>query len=88
VRYVYCEPVKSDSGTVVVMMENELVKENDVVSELDAVLELEDDVDSSPVEDSVLCCALAPSAAKHCNQINGRRMVMVIGMERQIGARC
>lgn len=50
--------------------ENELVKANDVVSELDCVLELEEAVDSVPVEESVLCCALTPSAAKHCNHIN------------------
>jgi hypothetical protein len=58
------------------MMENELVKANDVVAELDSVLELEDDVDGLPVEESVLCCALAPSAAKHCSHINARRMAL------------
>jgi hypothetical protein len=84
---VYCEPVKSDSGTDVVMMENELVKANDVVAELDSVLELEDEVDSVPVEEPVLCCALAPSAAKHCNHINERCMAM--GMWRVVqGAGC
>jgi hypothetical protein len=71
------------------MMENELVKENDVVSELDAVLELDDAVDSAPVEDSVLCCALAPSAAKHCNHINGRRMAVIKRTERPVrGIEC
>jgi hypothetical protein len=68
----------------VVMMENELVKAKDVVAELDAVLELEDDVDSVPVEESVLCCALAPSAAKHCNHISGRRMAVIKRMERAV----
>jgi hypothetical protein len=58
------------------MMENELVKANDVVAELDSVLELEDEVDSVPVEEPVLCCALALSTAKHCNHINERRMAI------------
>jgi hypothetical protein len=66
------------------MMENELVKENDFVSELDAVLELEDAVESVPVEDSVLCCALAPNATKHCNHIKVRRMAMIKGMQRPV----
>jgi hypothetical protein len=67
-----------------VMMENELVKANDVVADLDSVLELEDDIDAIPVEESVLCCAIAPSAAKHCNHVNGRRMAMVATMERMV----
>lgn len=50
--------------------ENELVKSNDVVPELDCVLEKEDIVDPVPEEESVVCCALAPTAARHCSHIN------------------
>jgi hypothetical protein len=71
VTYVYCEPVKSDSGTVDPIMENELVKEKDETSELDCVVELglEEAVDPVLEEESVLCCALTPSAIKHWSHI-------------------